>query len=433
MVPLPEPLRSQFNPDTTNTGGDDMTRLFKYVSPVRKGALASVSVLAWAVAVPGSSAAQSTVTVGITNAAVNLGGPAECHVTVQRSANADSKDADVLDVEIFDDAAMTKPAQLETPVSVVIDGQVKGQVDKGSSGRKISLGTHGLNDAIVRIRRTDADHLEDVGKDLCQVNAVPLVVVGVPATLTEFVADGDVSSALRSGTDQTGATGSLGIHHRNVKSRRSHFLWFIPVDVEEFRGLITVASASDALADSSAGGFAQAILAPETATRGNIGSVYLEYSPMEQYGNGSQFRGLWASARVVRSLWRSMPHALPGGTPYTDSISKNVTISTLDLRYRWTPIARVSDERGNVFQVSLDVGYTFRELDGDGGLDSTFLRATMGSGRRVFQGPIGGVGISLRQVRAIAELPFFPRSKTESLEGLQPVFRFSFEAPMIRF
>jgi hypothetical protein len=205
----------------------------------------------------------------------------------------------------------------------------------------------------------------------------------------------------------------------------------IPLSGEDLRALISVATTVDSVTGPPGASFAQSLLLPSTAPNSGWKFVDLSYNPFYMYGKGHQMIGPEFRIVAAESRW------LPDSAKL--SKAKIAALVATDIRLKATLINRVSETDDNNLSFSVDVGYIERRLGGDASDTPAFVRAALGDSTRTrFAGWAIGTYLRLRQVTAFADFqclsckPFWGRrsgTKIESLEGLQPVIGFRFEAP----
>ena len=241
--------------------------------------------------------------------------------------------------------------------------------------------------------------------------AVTLQTAGKTRT-TSFVADAAVKNVLGGKSEEHPAAGSLGMTHVATH--------------DKFTVLIAVASSMDTVSGSDRKIFGRALLA--TGSTGIAGpSLSLDYQRYYEYDAGThQQWGLRAYYSFATTTWR------------VDSAS---TTSTSDLsmlsygvRFVWTPINNVDDEKGNNFAFSIEPGWTFRGLGGDVSEDDAFKRQSLGTVKTLFGGPEASVSLQLRQLQAIASMTMITAAKGTKIAGLtgfQTSVTFRIHAPFL--
>lgn len=362
-------------------------------------------------------------------------GRAVCTVTRRPPATSGSPSStDSLIVSVFKDATYKEPALSPAALEVIRRNASLRSLALGFSRDSQSLPTNELAGAWIVVRRFDS------ARRLCSDGAPPPNVGGARPGLrsTAFVAEGAVSTALRTdGTNGT-ATGALGIDHLDIKTeaQRRHFLGIkkLRLKSERLRALIAVASTVDTLVDNSRTIFRRAVLAPGQAGKGTLGSAMVEYQPSMKMFDGSQ--GPRLNLTFARTTWRitNRDSVVPGVRRDT-AFADNLTIGSFDGRWRFQFIEQTRDSEGNDFAFGVEAGYTMRWLAGDGASDDAFKMATLGTNQNVFHGLAGGLYIRLRHVTAFADLPYlFSRSGTlKGLKGLQPLLTINVGAPLFIF
>lgn len=404
-------------------------------------------------AFPGALFPQSTATIDVPLNALGASGPQSCRSTFisRYRTTADTPASDTLFIRLFKDAQFTERSNVSLPIDVRINDIKTMTISPGQTGDSAMPGAYALAERSVSISLPNS--------------TVPVCTVATPrgsippsepeSTHTDFIASGEVSNALRTGSANNDATGSLGIHHVSYAEPGQssvHFpFWFrkspwrlipdLPVDVEELLATISVASTADTLTGPAGAAFSQAVLLPLGAAHGLGSSVQLEYSPLSEYNTRRhQQIGLLLRFVGARSSW-----APDTGTATRKPGPQLTTvILAFDARVKWVVINKRRDENGNNFQFALDFGYIQRTLAGDAA-DSTqtFIKRALGQPRTRFTGYATGIYLTLRQVTAYADfaclsckspIPFLHWRSTQadripSLEGLQPIIGFRYEAP----
>jgi hypothetical protein len=420
-------------------------------------------------ALPSALAAQYTVEVHVRDVDLTRGTPLVCvyHTTLNTEPPDPDRPgrlhriADTLRVRVVNAQGSTTkaPAALRAQVGA---GEIH-SLTVDDTARTFPLEPRALTAQQVRVMRA-----REVGAaNLCIARPVEPAVTARDLTVThhDLFAGGEVSSALRTGAAGGAASGNLGLHSFVYRDARRPFrfpfgiLSGIPrigpalrdyasynVHLEELRASITVLSGTDTLfAVDDSREFAQAVLSPLTATRGNLSAVQVMYSPQQYYGVGTAMRGFRFAGGATRSVWKGAiasrvrnPNA---SAEALDTLAKDVTLFAADARYRWTFINHQTAEDGNVFSFAMDGGLAYRSIAGDLGTNRSpeaqaLRRATLGTDKKIFLGPVIGMAIALRRVTAFAELHRFwglrgeDIGNVEQLEGWQPLVGFRFEAPM---
>ncbi len=424
---------------------------------------------------PAAGAAQVRVTATLLIDDVRAGTGSSCTWTVAKlieapdPANAQrlKRVSDSVQVRIVNAKDSLTPAGAELYVQVG-SGQ-RYTMPAADSTRTFAVGEREIAARrVVVSRSTNAP-----GAALCAAVPEPLWSASrnLGVTHHDLFAGGEVSNALRTGANVGAATGSLGLHSFSYRSDTNVFVFpfgFLPstrsvrlnaftgflkkhlsyqADLEELQTSVTVAGQGDTLFGATPNAaFAQAVLAPLTAPRGNLSSVQVMYSPQTRYGSTqTSLRGFRFAAGATRSAWQGVIHRSIGTAGVTDTaardtIAKNVTLFTGDVRWRWVFINRTRDEDGNTFSFAMDAGATFRGIAGDIVAESprndALRAATLGTTAKSFWGPVAGLYLTLRQVSAFAEIQRLgardakAQPRVESLEGWQPIIGFRFEAPI---
>jgi hypothetical protein len=358
-------------------------------------------------------------------------------------ASAKNPVSDTVFVRVYKDSSFkdstATPAAFEVRINTVSAKEIK----SGRSLDTVFPGPFALAERIISVWPYNS---------VTPICAVPTpgasAAVGLPdSTHTDFIASGEVSNALRTGSENHSATGSLGIHHVSYSEPgKPVSLYFpflfrtgiidVPVNVEELWTTISVASTIDTLTGSPGQNFSQAVLTPLGAAHGLGSSVQLEYSPLHEYGELHQQFGLHFRFAGARSLWA--PDT--GSTKKAAGPEMTTVLLGFDARLKWIAINRRRDVNGNNFQFALDLGYVQRVIAGDA-IDSTatFINRALGQPRNRFTGYATGIYLSLRQVTAYADFLCLScrfwkiggreGTKIQSLEGLQPIIGFRYEAP----
>ena len=374
-------------------------------------------------------------------------------------SSATNASSDTLIIAVVADSSFdsTKAAKLFVPLEVHLETRNVASVPKDSSLVRVAVGPAGLLEQRISLWAPHAIRV-------CLVEPFPprpLFAQAKPFTThTDVIASGEVSNALRSGAQNSAATGSLGIHHSSYPrpgEALARFPWYFlpqtapdtahrigrtlyklahlssfPLSGEELRAVISVASAIDSVTGPAGQAFAQSVLLPSTAPRSAWKSVDLSYAPFYMFGHAHQTIG--PAFRLIAAESRWSPD---GVTPATTKVA--VLVAT-DVRLRAVVINRVSTADDNNLSLALDGGYIQRSVGGDAIDEPSFLKAALGDDtRHRFSGWALGTSLTLRQVTGYADFQCLSCGfiglggrkgrHIESLEGLQPVIGFRFEAP----
>jgi hypothetical protein len=401
--------------------------------------------------------AQSRIDVDVSAAAVAAGEGRACQYRADYKAPVAGMNDSIV-VRVYEDSTYKKLAPLPSGLSVSLASLTKKEIPRGDTIVRIPVGNGGLAERVISLSRVKST------EPLCVFEPFPYRSSGPRGnpftTHTDIMASGEISNALRSGTSGGEATGSLGFHHKSF-TKPGHLASYFPffsagnadtaahwirralrkasyrVDGEDLRATIGVAGTTDTLRGPTRASFAEAVIAPTSAARGNAGSLDMQYRPFMEYG-GHQSVGFLFRFVGTRSLWQ----------PDTLRLAKTAVLLGADARLHWVVINHQKEDDVNNLVVALDFGYVVRGIGGDGGRDSAVKTAALGTTHDVFQGNSTGVYLTLRQVTAFADfmcLSCFPfksgkrllsdgrkgRSKIEGLEGLQPRIGFRFEAPFV--
>lgn len=391
------------------------------------------------------TAAQSVAVIGLVKEDVDLGRETSCRVDRRQSSHP----KDSLYVIVYEKATFDSVAKVHAALRVQRSGDTAWTIAQNRGRDSVELEAKALSGRTVRVRRLDSN------KDLCADVPVPLPeLTGVTAARrTDFFAEGAISNALRSGAANGSASGALGVAHRDIKpsgqNRRytiipSLPIWWrgrtkgwlrtpektLPMKGEEFRAAINVASSVTELVASSQSVFRRALLAPSLSSSGALGAGTLEYHPFSPLFEGSH--GPRLAVTFARVNWRFVRRL---STTTADTISDNLTIGSIDARWRWTFLEQIRDADGNDFAVNFEFGYTMRWLAGDGASDKDFKTRTLGTNKTAFHGAAGAMTIRLRQITAIADLPYLITGSgpLKGIRGLQPLISVVVTAPLFTF
>jgi hypothetical protein len=361
---------------------------------------------------------------------------------------------DTLFFQFYEDANFSKAAAPRAKLVSLLDLAAPHDIDPTKTVDTLALEHLGLSGRTVTVKRRGLD------TPLCILVPKPTPVTSARTALrtTQFIADGAVSAALRTGDVNQSATGSLGIDHLdikgpgerprpllkipiihtisrgNVKSHKLGWKSLWPLSSERLRALITVASSVDTLEHSKQYLFRQALLAPALVGHGRSGSGSIDYYAATGLRDGQH--GPHLNFTFSRGAWRvKNTELLLPGRPDTASLSATVTLASVDARWRWTPIEQARDPKGNDFAFSIEGGWTWRTIAGDARTVPGFLEAALGSKRSKYSGPSAAFIITLRQVTATADLPFLRSygKRLEGLSGMQPIVTLNFSAPVFTF
>jgi hypothetical protein len=339
---------------------------------------------------------------------------------------------DTLFVDVYADSSFTKHAKPETPLKIWAGSDTLRDVGKTDTSVAIFAPAAGLADRVVRIQRANATTL--LCSDMPFPNLSTVFVSPGFVTHTDIIASGEISNALRTGAMSAPATGSLGFHHLSYRRGDEHprSKLMRAMTNEDLRAVISVAATLDSVTGLSGGNFAQSVLLPTIAPNSGWKSVDLEYFPSHMYGRRNQMVGPVVRLIMSESRWApdSMNHVL------RNKPAKIAVLTAFDARVRWVAINRVSTVDDNSLSFRLDGGYIQRSVGGDAASDTSLVAGALGDVRTKFYGWAVGTYLRLRQVTAYADFqclscrPFGRDGpKIESLEGLQPVIGFRFEAP----
>jgi hypothetical protein len=370
---------------------------------------------------------------------------------------------DSMILRVTPDSTYTGSAVLPAPISISLGSAKIKDIARGDSMSRFAVGQAGLAERVVSIWRSNST------EPICYFQPLPYVRFtseGNPfETHTDVMATGEISNALRTGTSDNEATGSLGFHHQSYTKPGGtafyfpfgnfgsgtgwihHVLrWFsYPVSGEDMRATIGVAGSNDVLSGNNKALFAEAVLAPTSAAHGNLGSVDIQYRPFKMYGDHQQV-GLSARFVGTRSSWR--PDTLSAPDTPGSGRTKTAVLMGLDLRAHWLVINHQASNDPNNLLVAFDFGYVLRTVNGDASRDPLFLQNALGTHRLVFNGIASGAYLTLRQVTGFADFlclgcppfstnkywffgPLKRRTKLDALEGLQPRIGFKFDAPFV--
>ena len=384
-----------------------------------------------------AATAQTSATYSVPLEAINAGHDTNCGLLSRPTAPTGAEVPDTLIVGIFGaDAKFEKYAKLQSDVVLLIGGIVRGEMKANDTLKTFALAPRELSGREIAIARADAK------VPLCrlQPKPTPLTAIKIGEETTSFIADGSVSTSLRS-PSATGAslTGALGIVHDSPKKGKQRSKWtkllLTPtLDGEHLKAVIAIASTSDTLSSKKRAVFAQALFAP-TFAGGQIGSAFVDYHPFVRRGGGTGTQGGRVNLGVSRSVWRALPK---GGTSPADTVVGEVEVVSFDYKYRWAFVDRV-DANSNNFAFAIELGAAYRAIGGADGRRRDFRRATIGAGASHYAGGTFAFDIQLRQVTAKLELPMlYFRAKDEdpdpgNLRGIQSVIGIRFDAPFFTF
>jgi hypothetical protein len=388
--------------------------------------------------------AQSTVTIELAADRLASGENDGCrYKTAYRKFTSTGKDS--LTLSVFSDSTFGAVGTLPADIKVQIASEQHYEVKKGKSSEVFELSRGALAERVISIWRLRST------EPLCVFEPFPYRAPGPQGnpftTHTDIMASGEISNALRTGTTDAEATGSLGFHHRSFAKpgkRAAYFPYFglagegkvwkflkkwtaYRVDGEDLRATIGVAGTVQPLSGTDPKTYAEALLAPSSATQGNLGSVDLQYRPFREYGS-HQSVGVLARFVGTRSQWQRD----------TTQVKSTLVLLGWDTRVHWVVINQRKENDANSLEVAFDAGYIYRAIGGDAATNRAIIRNTLGVDRRAFHGTAIGTYLTLRQVTAFADFmclsckPFRTKHpKIEGLEGLQPRIGFRFEAPFV--
>ncbi|HEX8848609.1 MAG TPA: hypothetical protein VF761_03665 [Gemmatimonadaceae bacterium] len=406
--------------------------------------------------------AQSAVHLQLAAAGVNARDSSACQWSATlRNPGPTAKvtPSDTLFIEVFDSATFKTRSVLPLAMEIRVGREIKGSLPAGDTTLKLEAGPAALREAVISIWPAKSTAPVCVAEPL---PPVPSFAQPKPfTTRTDIIASGEISNALRTGSTTTPATGTLGFHHQsfprfgdtlstfpwygNHLPRKRGFGWIhslasffsYPISGEDLRAVINVASTIDSVTGAAGANFAQSVLAPTTTPSATWKSLDMEYWLFQQYGRHHQVRGFAGRFSASQSRWA------PDSSPGKGSLpTRSAVLIAWDVRYRATLINRVSDADDNSLSFTVDGGYIHRSVGGDIKSDPTYVRAALGDTRTNFQGWAFGTYLRLRQVTAFADFQCLScsflgmihgrkGSKIQSLEGLQPLIGFRFEAPFI--
>jgi hypothetical protein len=394
--------------------------------------------------------AQSIVRIRVDASQVNHGDAASCVAYFRKAdiaqgvGSATPEDTVQLDI-VKSSADTTASAALQEDLTLRLDYHEEGRILTTEATHRFHVGTGALHEARISLWRPNNS------APVCVLEPFPANVSFARAdaftTHTDIIATGEVSNSLRSGSDNVATTGSLGFHHMSFPQaggRRARFPFSsATVDGEDLRVVISVASTIDSVTGSE-GNFAQAVLLPANGSTGGFKSVDLEYFPFHMYGQHQEF-GPFFRLAANQSRWAPSKAKIPPDTVDSVFATTNAVIVAFDARLRWVVINRVSETDENSLSFTIDGGYIRRSVDGDvvALMNRRILSAALGDSTRThFGGWAAGAYLRLRQVTAYADFqclscsvfgarPFGKKSTSPilSLEGLQPIIGFRFEAP----
>lgn len=432
-------------------GGKRPTRLF-----LRGAALLQL------VGAAGSLGAQSVAKLRINADAVAASAANACVLStdvlpVQQTTGTSVSPApeDYIVLEVYSDAALTKPDSLRVPLDVRLDHSAVGTLARNTSRDTIRVGVAGLAERVVTLWPPNST------VPVCLHEPFPhrpsFAQPKAFTTHTDVIASGEVSNALRTGSENNATTGSLGFHHfsfpgvgepvrwfplsfvhENVFKQQNHwgaFLRAINFPAEELRAVISVAGSADSVQGTAGANFAQAILLPANGGNGGWKSVDIQYFPHSLNRRHQEFG---PALRVAASESRWAPDSTDGHA-YASRIA---VITAFDVRLRGIVINRVSETDENSLSFAVDGGYIYRSLGGDivAPSNSEVLIAALGPDPRTrYSGWAIGSYLKLRQVTGYADFQCLSckllglggssKPNMPSLEGLQPIIGFRFEAP----
>ena len=428
----------------------------------RHSVAVAISVVLISAAPQRAAEAQSAVHLQLSAVGVNARDSSACQWSAtSRIREASDKGPtldDTLYVEVFDSATYKTRSTLPVPVEIRIGRVAKGTLPRNDSLLTVVAGPAALREEVISVWPAKSTAPVCVTEPLPRV---PSFAQSKPfTTRTDIIASGEISNALRSGSTTAPATGSLGFHHQSFPrtgDALSSFPWYgehlprktglgwlhslasffsYPVSGEDLRAVISVASTMDSVSGGAGANFAQAVLTPTTSPSASWKSLELEYWPFQEYGSHHQLRGFVGRFAASQSRWA--PDSAPGKGSL---VTKSAVLVGYDVRYRATLINRVSESDDNSLSFTVDGGYIHRSIGGDVKNDPTYVQAALGENRTNFQGWAFGTYLKLRQVTAFADFQCLScrflliharrGRKIESLEGLQPLIGFRFEAPFI--
>jgi hypothetical protein len=427
-----------------------------------------LALLALAVVSPVEGGAQSSVNISLVRDSVLVGDTLSCRFeAIRRARTADDNIRDTLYLRIRQSMTSETAVAAGVPLQVFVGSERLGSMSAGRTDTTFHLDPVSLADRIVAVRRVDGTSY------LCRFMPFPYLPSSdgglAGQTHTDVIASGEVSNALRSGaTSSAVATGTLGFFHvslpqgngprsmfpfgrENLKSSRrpwslrnplggyslSRPLSFYRMDGEELRVVINVASTVDSIVGPVGGKFAQALLVPSSGAGAGNRAVDLEYFPYRAIGSsGNQKIGLMFHFTASDALWS------PDPSGEAARLSSRAVLTAYDVRLKAVLVNRPPKEDGNAMSFAVDGGWIRRSVGGDittGDGKTVLLRSLGDSTKRSFEGYAVATTFRLRQVTAYADLLclgcrflFVDGSSTKipSLQDLQPVIGFRFDAPL---
>ncbi len=349
-------------------------------------------------------------------------------------------------VFVSDDSARN-PVRTQAASVAQLDAVEVATVEAGVDHKDLAIATSTLTNATFMVMR------EDAKIPLCSIVLVAAPFLSLPQgpSYTSFVADGSVGKVLR-GASASDVTGSLGIDHRSVASKRQLetnakyrpllrlLRAFLPGASagEELHAMLTVAGSADSLTGEPAK-FGAAVLLPSLSGNGSLQAATIDYhffNPLNAAGGTWGPRGRLTFART---LWRVIDAT---AKPKPDTLHQSIPLTALDLGLRFTFINHLEDAKQNIFAFGIDPSYVWRYITPNSTDDSRAVRlalrndTTSLSPPNVLHGPSIAFWIKLRQVTATADLIYLSKPRfgpIEGLTGLQPVVTMQYSSPLFTF
>lgn len=442
------------------TAKDNRRRIVAFQWSAGRGRIIA-SVVALCSTSPVALHGQSVATVRIDAASVSAMSAGGCAITTTaRSATAPVASGavirDSLLVVVRKNDSSDDPGVLPMPVEIRLNKTLRHTIEANRKADTVVLEAGELRDGVLELA------LPNTVLPFCRAALLPsLPPLGVArgfTTHTDVIASGEVSNAIRTGALNNQATGSLGFHHQTFPASKSDLRRFplvfldesvfeqdnrwgrflratnFVMDGQDLRAVITVAGTVDSVRGKAGPNFARSVLLPTVSSTGGGKSVDLEYFP-HAFGHHRQAFGPDIRFTASESRWA------PDDTGGIVFQGRTAVLMALDVRLKAILINRVSETDDNSLSFAIDGGYISRWIGGDVTApgNERVLVAALGPGARThFTGYAFGTQLRLRQVTAFADLQcvscqfaFFGGRETsvESLEGLQPVIGFRFEAP----
>jgi hypothetical protein len=266
----------------------------------------------------------------------------------------------------------------------------------------------------------------DTGKAAPGTAATETVPLESPLRLS-LIASGAIESALKGDSTNQPLTGSLGFMFSSdpdnmLATQNTFHTWGLLH--ESLRGLVSVAaSASAALSGDSPEPFLQALLSDSPNQPGVTNFVSLDYRREWEYSGAShQSYGyrLFASSGVQN--WQARVAMQPTLSPET--------ITRLGARARWTCVNFQPAHDRNSFSMALELGGALHWVGSTNANAITVRDSALGADRWMYKSLDLGVEITVRQLRAVVNMPYFASGSPRDRASRNSV-QFVLETPLV--